>query len=495
MKYKVLLSFFLIAALGAGVYMITMVKPKKESLTISMTTEFFDADPIKARGYQQFQILGLTLGTLVKINEDGQYIGDIAEKWTVSQDQTQYTFQIAPKASFEDGTPVKASDVVFSFQRHLENDSPSIIRPYLVHILKADNGVIAIDDKTVQFNLVNPYLPFLKIISFQGFGILQLDPSGRIKSSGRYKFIQSNRQNACVIRRQDHFRFAEDTVPKFCFLVERDSQKTIEAVKNGSVDIAMGAPIEAALELANSYQVSQPSHGLVVTNVIMNQNNTFLQSQTHRASIWRLLNYIKTQPGILTRFDVPSSTLLPDGIMLPSYYQRNEPVLSPSEIRKLGISQKTLRLIFPKGIYSETSVNQIIEYFKSAGFEVIPSIVKGKDFLEPIVSGAYDLLWLPYQGLLPDPDGFLEFFTPDSLIKAAKVPNQDISEALTRHRFETSKEDRLKKIETALRVFENQLFIIPFSQNAIPVIFNKTVQIPDMGYRFHFELERIRQTP
>jgi len=85
----------------------------------------------------------------------------LAESWTVSDDALTWTFTLRDDATFHDGSPVTADDVVYSFQRLLNlGKAPSgAFSP----VLSAEN-VTATDERTVQFVLDKPYAPFLSAL-------------------------------------------------------------------------------------------------------------------------------------------------------------------------------------------------------------------------------------------------------------------------------------------------------------------------------------------
>ncbi len=51
---------------------------------------------------------------------------DLAESWDVSADGKTYTFHINMKATFQDGRPVLAADVKYSWERALSPDTGSV---------------------------------------------------------------------------------------------------------------------------------------------------------------------------------------------------------------------------------------------------------------------------------------------------------------------------------------------------------------------------------
>ena len=84
-------------------------------------------------------------------------VPDLAESYTISPDGTVYTFVLRPDATFHDGTPVTAADVLFTVA---SAQNPDIKSPR-----RADwEGVQASspDVRTVVFKLAHAYAPFIE---------------------------------------------------------------------------------------------------------------------------------------------------------------------------------------------------------------------------------------------------------------------------------------------------------------------------------------------
>ncbi len=88
----------------------------------------------------------------------------LAESWTVSDDQTVYTFQLRQGVTFHDGSTFDAADVVATFDRIIQpGDNLSIggIREQLAMV----DSVVADGDQTVVFTLKQPTSYFLEILA------------------------------------------------------------------------------------------------------------------------------------------------------------------------------------------------------------------------------------------------------------------------------------------------------------------------------------------
>lgn len=93
-------------------------------------------------------------------------IPDLAESWEISDDGTVYTFTLNSAATFSNGDPVTAGDVVFSFDR-LKNitGNPSFLAETIA-------SVEAADDATAVVTLTQPDPSILAKMVFSAFSIV-----------------------------------------------------------------------------------------------------------------------------------------------------------------------------------------------------------------------------------------------------------------------------------------------------------------------------------
>ncbi len=96
---------------------------------------------------------------LLVFDEQGNVVGNVAEKYDLSPDGLTWTFNIRKGIKFHNGDPLTAADVVFSIQRFGSKESTNPWSPYL---LKNNESITAADDSTVIFKAQKPEWP-LKI--------------------------------------------------------------------------------------------------------------------------------------------------------------------------------------------------------------------------------------------------------------------------------------------------------------------------------------------
>ncbi|MGZ3768638.1 MAG: ABC transporter substrate-binding protein [Bdellovibrio sp.] len=463
-------------------------KDKAKEINAILTTEVIVKDPLEAKGYQQFQVLNLFLDTLVRKDPNIGIVSGIAKKWSVSEDQTIFTFTLSEKAFFHNSEKITAEDVVFSFGRHLNVGSGSAIVSYLKN---AVDKIVIVDSQTVQFVLKGAYPPFLELIAMPGFGIISRKSTGKnIIGSGPYTFESDDIKKWCL-KKVPSYQFSTSNISKYCFQIERDVDKTIHSLNTQDVNLAMGSPLEVALskDLKSDF-VSSPTFSLVTTHIILNHSNEYLKKLKNRALIADIAQFIKAEPGILTKFDDPLDTYLPRGIMPKSYYI---PAHIPKKLPKI-VGKEKLRIVFPYGIFLKESVEKIVSAYKHAGFDVTFINVKGKELLKPIAEGNFDLIFIPYQGVISDPDGYLDLLDPKSILSKAQLPTQDLLKELTSSRFLANKDERLKNYEKIFHKWEQSFSVIPFSQNSIPIVHNKEIKLPNLNFSFHLNLRELNIT-
>lgn len=106
----------------------------------------------------------LTMGSLVRINGATQEVEPwLAERWTVSSDGREWTLALR-SATFADGTPFRAADVVFTANALYDERTASPLAQTLLLDGKRLTFT-AVDDSTVKVTLPAPYGPGLRILA------------------------------------------------------------------------------------------------------------------------------------------------------------------------------------------------------------------------------------------------------------------------------------------------------------------------------------------
>lgn len=145
-----------------------VVAPSKDNvLRLPMTASPTTFDPAMVQDGTTIDMLQNMFDGLVQWTPQNTLAQSLATRWDVSSDGRTYTFHLRPELKFQDGSPLTASDVLYSFRRAL---SPKLQSPvalnYLGDIVGAKElnsgkateltGVKVLDPQTVAITIVKP---------------------------------------------------------------------------------------------------------------------------------------------------------------------------------------------------------------------------------------------------------------------------------------------------------------------------------------------------
>lgn len=125
-------------------------------------------DPQSTTSYFSFQVLENVFDTLVEPDENLVMQPALAEEWDVSEDQLTWTFTLRDDVVWHDGSDFTAEDVVYSFNRIIDENLSNSWR------LSAVTGIEAPDESTVVFTVSSPSPNLLANIGgFKGLAVVQ----------------------------------------------------------------------------------------------------------------------------------------------------------------------------------------------------------------------------------------------------------------------------------------------------------------------------------
>ena len=135
--------------------------------------------------------------TLVAYREGSTEIEPaLATRWAVARDGLVWTFNLREGVKFHDGSLLTAAEVAASFQRQLGPDASA---PAWSALLRGRPGVVkevrAVDARTIQFVLTQPYAPLLTVLAHPALAVVRVSagPDGisRLIGSGPYRVVDA----------------------------------------------------------------------------------------------------------------------------------------------------------------------------------------------------------------------------------------------------------------------------------------------------------------
>jgi peptide/nickel transport system substrate-binding protein len=145
-------------------------------LTIGKAQEAVGLDPALITAAASFQIIAPVYDQLVSFDADNQPQPSLAESWE-TPDDTTFVFTLREGVTFHNGRALTAEDVKYSLERIANPDTKS---PWASQ-LEPITAIEALDDRTVQMTLSEPYGPLLATLSS---GWAAIVPQEEVETSG-----------------------------------------------------------------------------------------------------------------------------------------------------------------------------------------------------------------------------------------------------------------------------------------------------------------------
>jgi len=180
---------------------------------------------------------------LVYLDQDLQPIPGLAESWDISDDGRTYRFELNEKATFSDGTPVRASDVLFTLQKIVDPKSEAVqIVGAFEYLDLAKTRVI--DDHTIEIVFRDPLAA--QLIRFNDVNVIpehvyskgsfRNDFNTTAVGSGPYKLIKREPGKEIVVERRDDYWGQKPPLQRVVFKIIGDLGTGWSALRRGDID-------------------------------------------------------------------------------------------------------------------------------------------------------------------------------------------------------------------------------------------------------------------
>lgn len=257
-----------------------------DTLVIARAMDINSMDPSRAFCDTCQFYLTAVYETLVTLAPDNKTLQpNLAESWEVNENFTEFTFHLKD-ATFADGSPVEASDVVWSFNR-LKNvkASPSFLMDGVA-------AVEAIDARTVRIVLDAPNSEFLNKLSAPYAGVInaemaeaagasagddaaeadKAEPWFLANSAGSGPFVLKSYSPEAELRlaRNDAYWGPAPAFVEVVVTQIQDAVSQAQALETGQVDIAMQIDPDTAKSIRSPDVMSEivPSYNFLYVGFI-----------------------------------------------------------------------------------------------------------------------------------------------------------------------------------------------------------------------------------
>jgi peptide/nickel transport system substrate-binding protein len=455
---------------------------------------------------ESFAIFDLIYNTLVKEDQNGEYVGDLATEWKVSDDGLTWTFTIHDNVKFHDGTPVTAEDIAWSINAVMQDpDGWIAVSDYT----SGFKEVTAPDAQTVQIVTEYPignmpyrvtWLYTLPRKDFEGFKTakeLQDFLNENAIGTGAFKLTTFDKDKGIVIldANPDYF-LGRPKVDQVIFQQYDNADAMVQALKVGEVDALFEVPSTAVEPLQSSEGVKvvqQPSRSfdeLIInstpdTNNPAPTNNPALNDPQVRLAIAHAINKQDLVDIVLLGLGKPGDTIIapamgagfwhsPNIQEVPFSLEQANQILEDAGyvkgsdgVRAKGDTRLEFRLQYPSDSITYPRVAELLAgWLKEVGIEATPEAVDPDTLIAATTGvGDYDLVVWGWGGADADPNFMLSTMTSDQFVSGgwsdSGYSNPKYDELYEKQQQTTDPAERQKIIwEMQEMVFNDRPYIV-----------------------------------
>lgn len=334
---------------------------------------------------------------LTKIDRDGAVQPLLAKSWDISADGLVYTFHLQSGVKFQDGAPLTADDVKYSFDAARGEASVNAQKQLFAKIASVD----VVDPETVTVTLSGPQGELLYnlgwgdavIVSARNAATNGTNPVG----TGPYKLGEWVKGDHLTLVRNPDYWGAAPSVETATIKFISDPAAAVASILAGDVDLFSGFPAPEALEQIKTDDRFQVVVGSTQGETVLAFNNgkAPLDNIKVREAIAHALDRQAIIDGAQFGYGTPIGSFFPPGD--PAYVDLTaisnfDPEKSKALLAEAGITDLTLSLKLPPASYARAAGPIIQQELADVGIKVEITNVEWADWLQNVFTNKdYDL--------------------------------------------------------------------------------------------------------
>ncbi|HJW74298.1 MAG TPA: ABC transporter substrate-binding protein [Thermoleophilia bacterium] len=215
-------------------------------LKIGVPEDIDGMNPFSAWSSITWEAFRINYNFLTWYDDNYKPVPDLAESWTTSPDAKVWTFKIRSGVTWQDGVPLTARDVAFTYNLILRNDLDAYTG-YLVGVKK----VTATDDTTLVIECDKPnagmlalYIPILPEHIWSSVPLGKLDSWANVPTigSGPFQVVEMSKSKlARLVANKDYFGGAP-TIDEIHYTVYQNPESMVADYKAGNLDAVYSVP-------------------------------------------------------------------------------------------------------------------------------------------------------------------------------------------------------------------------------------------------------------
>ncbi|MFB8145698.1 ABC transporter substrate-binding protein [Microbacterium sp. NPDC056003] len=229
-----------------------------EHITVALPGSLSSLYVGQEAGILNYYIASIAQEGLVSIDAQGRVQPGLAESWEQT-DELTYVYELRDDASFQDGTPVTADDVVFSLEQARDETSSPGLAYYLTNV----DTIEKTGDAEVTITLTEPDAAFASNMSTGGAAFVTSKafweehdgkvgtPDALLLGSGPYQVTEFAPDSHVTFERVDTWWGELPKVKEITVNFVPDESTRLLAAQSGDVDVAFNVPLAQSQQWEN----------------------------------------------------------------------------------------------------------------------------------------------------------------------------------------------------------------------------------------------------
>lgn len=186
------------------------------------------------------QVLSLLYDPLIDLDENLAPIPGVAARWEVLDGGKTYVLHLDPRANFSDGTPLRASDVVFTLNQIFDAQSTQFA-PWFEGLDRVQTK--AVDERTVRVVFDGPragrLLSFnIAVMPEHVYAKENFKKTTKLVGNGPYVLMKRDRDRSLLLERRENYWREKPAIASVRFRPISDNVVAWRAMQRGDIDVA-----------------------------------------------------------------------------------------------------------------------------------------------------------------------------------------------------------------------------------------------------------------
>ena len=430
-------------------------------ITVAIGGEPDQLDPHKTSSYFSFQVLENVYDTLVEPDENLEMQPALAESWELSEDQRTWTFTLREGVTFHVGSEMTSEDVVYSFNRIIDEELATSYR------FSSVEKVTAPDPRTVEIRVSAPTPNLLSSIGgFKGIAIVEKQnvESGDVTTApvgtGPYELTAFTSGDHIQLEANPDYWGGAPKIPSVRYRFISEGSTAIAALKAGEIQWTDSVPPQQVEALSGDDSVALD---VVPSNdywyLALNQDRKpFDDVRVRQAIAYAIDREAIAQVTSYGNAEVNQLAIPEKSAWYTEYDTYSfDPQQAEDLLAAAGVEDLQMELMVSSDYPETVDAAQVIaDSLKGVGIDLKIRSLDFGTWLDEQNQGNFDMLYMGWLGNIDPDDFYYSQHHSDGSSNAQGYVNPEVDRLLEAGRTETDEDRRQEIYEEAATIIADE---------------------------------------